>query len=208
MSTNPERYTWIGAVVVVLFLPVLLLTSASVSSGPVTIAAVSAVPGEQTTPHVFFGGQAVPDIRPRQIFIPSISLNSRIVDVGTTTDGNLGVPVNFNDVGWYQFGSLPGEIGSAVFDAHNDDGGLIPGPFKRLHQVKISDNVYITAADGTIRRFAVTDIQVYPLGQFPSNLVFYDKSGALVKIITCYGTFIPSENTYDQRLIVTGRLVN
>ncbi|MES2215816.1 MAG: class F sortase [Patescibacteria group bacterium] len=208
MSTNPERYTWVGAVVVVLFLPVLLLASGSTSSGPTTVAAAVAVPSQQITSHVFYGGQQVPDIRPRQIFIPSINLNSKIVDIGTTTDGNLGVPVDFGSVGWYKYGTIPGEIGTAVFDAHNDNGALIPGPFKHLHEVKSGDSIYITSADGAIRKFVVADLQAYPLGQFPSDLVFYDKSGALIKIITCYGTFIPSENTYDQRLIVTGRLVN
>jgi len=208
MSTNPQSSAWAAVVAGILFLPVLLVGAGVRSTESSAVAAVLTAPSPQNFSQVFLGGEYVPDVRPRQIYIPSISLISKIVDVGTTTDGSLAVPVNFSEVGWYKYGTIPGDIGSAVLDAHNDDGALIPGPFKYLHEVNIGDNIYITAASGITRRFTVSDIQAYPLGQFPSDLVFSDKSGALIKIITCHGTFIPSENTYDQRLIVTARLVN
>jgi sortase (surface protein transpeptidase) len=147
------------------------------------------------------------DARPRSISIPSINLKREIIDVGITTAGNLDVPPNYTQVGWYKYGTLPGQIGSAVLDGHVDNGSTIPGPFKKLREVEVGDEIYVTAADGTTQKFVVTQSQVYPTTQFPGNQVFHDKSGALLKIVTCHGTFVPSLDTYDQRLIVTAKLV-
>ncbi len=149
----------------------------------------------------------VTDTRPRTISIPSINLNREIIDVGVTDEGNLDVPPNFTQVGWYKYGTLPGQIGSTVLDGHVDNGSTIPGPFKRLRNVKIGDKVYVTSADGTRYTYEIIGAVAYATNSFPSNYVFHDQSDALLKIITCYGNFIESLDTYDQRLIVTARMV-
>jgi hypothetical protein len=132
------------------------------------------------------------DPRPRAISIPSINLGREIIDVGIASDGKLDVPPNFTQVGWYKYGALPGSRGSAVLDGHVDNG----------------DEIFVTAADGTKQTFVVTQSKAYPTNKFPGELVFHDTSGRLLKIITCHGTYIPSIDTYDQRLIVTAELVS
>jgi sortase (surface protein transpeptidase) len=148
------------------------------------------------------------DPRPRAISIPSINLGREIIDVGIASDGKLDVPPNFTQVGWYKYGALPGSRGSAVLDGHVDNGSTIKGPFKRLREVKVGDEIFVTAADGTKQTFVVTQSKAYPTNKFPGELVFHDTSGRLLKIITCHGTYIPSIDTYDQRLIVTAELVS
>jgi sortase (surface protein transpeptidase) len=146
------------------------------------------------------------DPRPRLLTIPSINLAREVIDVGIADDGKLDVPPNYTQVGWYKYGALPGEIGSAVLDGHVDNGAAIAGPFKKLRYVKIGDAIYVKDADGSQKKFIVTSSKIYPTNKFPGELVFHDKSGALLKIITCHGNFIPSIDTYDQRLIVTAKL--
>ncbi len=148
------------------------------------------------------------DPRPRRLSIPSISLSREIIDVGVTKAGNLDVPPNYTQVGWYKMGTLPGNKGSAVLDGHVDNGASIAGPFKRLREVKVGESIFVTAADGTKLHFKVKEAHVYPTTQFPGELVFHDQSGKLLKINTCHGKFIKSLDTYDQRLIVTAELVN
>jgi sortase (surface protein transpeptidase) len=167
----------------------------------VPVSTPRATPQERPRPSV----QADP--RPRALSIPSIGLSREIIDVGIADDGKLDVPPNYTQVGWYKYGTLPGKVGSAVLDGHVDNGGAIDGPFKRLREVKIGDEIIVTAADGTRQKFKVIASKVYPTTQFPGELVFHDKSGALLKIITCHGNFIPRLDTYDQRLIVTAELV-
>jgi sortase A len=152
--------------------------------------------------------QSTTDLRPRLITIPSIKLKRDIIDVGIASDGKLDVPPNYTQVGWYKHGTLPGKTGSAVLDGHVDNGSTIDGPFKRLREVKIGDEIFVTAADGTRQKFVVTQSKAYPTNKFPGELVFHDKSGKLLKIITCHGKYIPSIDTYDQRLIVTAELAS
>lgn len=147
------------------------------------------------------------DLRPRVVSIPSIGLERDVIDIGITSEGNLDVPPNYVQVGWYKYGTVPGQTGSAVLDGHVDNGGSVPGPFKRLREVKIGDEIVLTSADGTKQKFLVSESNIYPTDRFPGELVFHDKSDALIKIITCHGRYVPSLKTYDQRLIVTAKLV-
>ncbi|MES2215801.1 MAG: class F sortase [Patescibacteria group bacterium] len=149
----------------------------------------------------------VTDNRPRTISIPSIKLNREVIDIGITDEGNLDVPPNFTQVGWYKYGTLPGQVGSTVLDGHVDNGSTVPGPFKRLRNVKIGDKIYVTAADGTKYTYEVISALAYATDSFPSDYVFHDNSDALLKIITCHGKYIESLDTYDQRLIVTAKMV-
>src|SRR5689334_6528127 len=56
---------------------------------------------------------------PVRVIIPSIGLNAPIEQMGLTSSGALDVPSGkTNNVGWYAAGTLPGEVGSAVLDAH------------------------------------------------------------------------------------------
>jgi sortase (surface protein transpeptidase) len=206
----------------VLFICLMLGTVAQIKAGSridfafAAAEASSAVPAVLPAPITPVSADVVPvvsvpiikDLRPRTITIPSIDLRREIIDIGVTSSGNLDVPPNYTQVGWYKDGTLPGHIGSAVLDGHVDNGASVPGPFKRLREVKIGDEISITSADRTIQTFIVTGADVYPTDQFPGDLVFHDKSGALVKIITCHGRFVPSMDTYDQRLIVTAKLAD
>ena len=143
---------------------------------------------------------------PIGLIIPQIDLVTNIIKVGIAKDGKLDVPHNYTEVGWYKYGTLPGNVGSAVLDGHVDDGAAIPGPFKRLREVKEGDEIYVGMDNGQTLKYVVMNSSVYPTKKFPGEFIFHDKSAALLKIITCHGRFVKSENTYDQRLLVTAVL--
>ena len=150
---------------------------------------------------------AVPAIHPLQVEIPSIKAKSPIVDVGVTDKGNLDVPNNFVQVGWYKYGSLPGAQGSSVLDAHVDNGGKVPGPFKNLRNAKVGDDIFVTLDNGNKVHYVITSLAVYDYKKFPSNLVFQNTNDSLLKLITCHGIFLSKEKTYSKRLVVTAKLV-
>lgn len=142
-------------------------------------------------------------LRPTHIIIPSAKVDADIIDVGVTSSGNLDVPHNFVQTGWYKYGPVPGMPGNAVIDGHVDNAGSIPGPFKRLNQAKIGDYVYVALSTGTFATFQIVDSSIYPTSQFPAESVFHGTQQPILKIITCNGTYKPSLGTYDHRLIVT-----
>ena len=141
---------------------------------------------------------------PTHIQIPTATVNADIIPVGVTKSGNLDVPPNFYQVGWYKYGPTPDQVGNTVLDGHVDNAGSINGPFKHLVNAKVGDTIYVTMSDGSVATFTVVDSSIYKTTQFPSTSVFRGNSGqSVLKIITCNGTYVPSTGTYDHRLIVT-----
>ncbi|GAJ99979.1 class F sortase [Geomicrobium sp. JCM 19055] len=61
------------------------------------------------------------EINPTSISIPTLNIDAPIVEVGQLDNGQMGVPDNGDDVGWYEPGTKPGGIGNAVLAGHVDD---------------------------------------------------------------------------------------
>lgn len=145
---------------------------------------------------------------PTHLTIPNARVDASVIPVGVTKTNNLDVPPNFVQVGWYEYGAKPGEVGNTVLDGHVDNGGSIDGVFKHLRDLKQGDDVYVTGADGTQLHYKVDRSDVYMTAKFPSDVVFNQNNGQpTLKIITCHGTFVKAIGTYDQRLVVTAYLV-
>ncbi len=143
---------------------------------------------------------------PASLYIPKISKNIPVIPVGVTFTNVLDVPHNFVQAGWYKAGPLPGEIGSAVLDGHVDNGATVPGVFKNLYTLTVGDDIYITQKSGNILHFKVIATTI--LKRTASSAAIFANSGVpLLKIITCFGTFVPKDKTYDQRLVVTALLL-
>jgi sortase A len=145
---------------------------------------------------------------PAYLTIPEAKVSANIIEVGITKTGNLDVPNNYVEVGWYKYGPKPGEMGSAVLDAHVDDAKSTPGPFKHLRNAKVGDDIYVTMTNGNVLHYKVTLSEVHPTKKFPGEQVFHQNDQKYLKLITCHGKFVKAMGTYDERLIVTAVLVS
>lgn len=139
---------------------------------------------------------------PARLIIPVLNINANVQQVGIKVDGSMGTPNNFTDVAWYKLGSQPGQLGSAVIDGHVDNGLSLAGVFKHLSDIKIGDDVYVQEKDGSKLHFVVIDIESYPYQNAPAGKVFNRSDKARLNLITCEGTWVPSQKTYEQRLVV------
>jgi sortase A len=144
---------------------------------------------------------------PLQLSIPSIGVSAKVQQVGVTAKGAMGIPSNFTDVAWYKYGTIPGEVGSAVIDGHVDNALGLNGVFKKLDHVKVGDDVYVTDAKGNKIHFVVRQIQEFPYADAPSEEIFKESSRSLLRLITCSGKWLRSAKTYDTRLVVTTEYV-
>ncbi len=139
---------------------------------------------------------------PAQIVIPSLKINSYVVDVGVNAAGEMEVPDGATlNVGWYKFGTVPGEEGSAVMDAH------VYAAFKKLKYAAIGSSIYVLNAHGETLEFKIISSKVYPLANVPMNTIFTDASGKYLNLITCEGRYSPAKGTYDKRRVVYAELV-
>jgi sortase (surface protein transpeptidase) len=142
------------------------------------------------------------DNRPVRLNIPSIKLDALIEYMGVNEKEELDVPDGkTNNVGWYKDGTIPGDIGSAVFDAH------VFAAFAKLKYLKIGDDIYVTTKENTELHFVVVAAKTYPLQSVPANLLFERQDAKRLNLITCAGQLTPDHTTYDHRLIIYTKLV-
>jgi sortase A len=137
-----------------------------------------------------------------QLVIPSINLDDPIVPVGVDSTGAMAVPNGKTDeVGWWDGGPQPGDVGSAVLDAH------IFAAFKNLNEVQVGDSIYVTE-NGQSFHFVVTAVKLYALSDITSQDLFVQTSDRDLNLITCAGKLTPDRSTYDHRLVVYSTLVS
>lgn len=143
-----------------------------------------------------------PDDQPSRLTVPSLEIDADIQYVGITKAGNMGVPSNYSDVGWYRYGPVPGQRGSAVIDGHVDNALGLAGVFKNLGAIQVGESVYVETKGGEKLRFIVTEVVTYGYKEVPVELLFNRKDARRLNLITCGGSWIQTEKTYDQRTVV------
>ncbi len=140
---------------------------------------------------------------PVELIVPSIKLDVPIVNVGVNAKGEMDVPDGkTNNVGWYKDGTIPGDTGSAVLDAH------VYAAFKNLRYAKVGDDMYVKTKSGKFRHFRIEESTVYKTTQVPLQQLFNRADASRLNLITCAGTYVPSRGTYDKRLVVYAVLVD
>ncbi len=162
---------------------------------PTATQAATPTPTPQPTPAV---------AEPTRLLIAAIGLNAAIEHVGIAANGDLATPTQhpWDDAGWYTNGPRPGEEGSAVIDGHLDRPGGYPAVFWNLRYLHVGDSVIVQNAQGKEYHFSVTRLAWYSPQQAPVQEIFGTTGGIYLNLITCAGTWIPSEHQTTLRLVV------
>ena len=138
---------------------------------------------------------------PVRVQIPKLRVDARVIYVGLTKEGNMDVPTNVVDVGWYKYGALPGNIGTAVIAGHLDGLQGEPGVFSDLTKLAAGDTITVTESNGLIFSFIVRETRSYLQHEQPAE-VFNSVSGAHLNLITCTGSWDSAEHRFAKRLVV------
>lgn len=144
--------------------------------------------------------------QPVRLSIPTIKVDATVESVGL--DGEqMAVPDRAEDVGWYQYGSKPGEKGNAVIDGHLDDASGEPAIFWRLALIRPNDIIYTTDTEGRTLKFRVVEMREYPYSKVPVKTLFTNSQTANLVLITCSGQYDQSVHNYSDRLVVFATLI-
>jgi sortase (surface protein transpeptidase) len=146
---------------------------------------------------------------PTAIEIPSIGVRStHFVPLSVQRDGTISVPGTAQEVGLYDAGPTPGQLGPAVLAAHVDTPSGVPGIFARLREVMAGDVVRVARTDGSRLTFTVDRVHAYQKTQFPTDLVYKgDFTAAEIRLVTCGGP-TDSRNEYRDNVVVFGHLTS
>ncbi len=144
---------------------------------------------------------------PLRLIIPKAGINAKIQQIGLTREGNLDVPTNTVDVGWYKLGANPGNLGSAVIDGHVNGAYDSHGVFEHLKNLVIGDKIFIKDKNGNQATFAIVTIKDYGNSDHPSE-VFKSKDGKHLNLITCDGIWDAKTKLYSKRLVIFADFIN
>jgi sortase (surface protein transpeptidase) len=143
--------------------------------------------------------------RPTRLRIPAIGVDSRIVVIGVDRAGALVPPGTTDVTGWFTAGPAPGTIGPALLAGHVDSRAG-PGVFFRLAELRPGDVVVVDRAGGGPVSFVVASSARVPKTAFPTDLVYSPKPVAMLRLVTCGGSFDRRAGSYRDNLIVNATI--
>lgn len=142
--------------------------------------------------------------RPVRMAIPRLGVDANVESVGLTADRAMDVPKAWANVGWYENGFRPGEVGNAVIAGHLDTNTGGPAVFWSLDTLQPGDEVTVTYENGDVYTFMVESSETYQ----------HDTEGPIIErifggsltpdlnLITCDGAWDHGQATYSHRLVV------
>ncbi|WP_432573790.1 class F sortase [Kineococcus sp. SYSU DK005] len=175
----------------------------SVPVGSVPAAALPAFPPVAARPAA--PAPPVPVVAPVALRVPDLGIEAPVDPVGVTADGAVQVPRDGARTGWYRFGPVPGEDGSAVLVGHVDTASDGPGALHPLARAEAGQVVEVVLADGTARRFAVTARREVVKAELPVRELFERTGPARLVLVTCGGEFDEETRSYASNVVVAAQ---
>ncbi|MCY3557081.1 MAG: class F sortase [Chloroflexi bacterium] len=158
----------------------------------------------------------VPSSGPRfdtswELILPSARIRAAVVQVGLTSDGDMGSPDNPFVAGWFNRSAVPGEPGNALLGGHRDyqdrDGNVDVGVCWELDETRVGDQLLMF--DGARNHYFVYEIvdkvTIRPDSSAAEKYLSQTRE-SVVTLITCAGEFDEDSHSYDQRIIVVALL--
>lgn len=140
-----------------------------------------------------------PALPPRQVQVPAIGVRAPVVPTGVTRAGNAEIPRDGDVVGWYEYGSTPGDRrGSAVLIGHRDTEAEGPGALFDLDALQPGDTIEV-AVGRKQESYQVVALRSINKDGLPDSLFRRGGPHQLV-VITCGGAFIPEAGGYQENL--------
>ena len=108
---------------------------------------------------------------PTDLEIPAIGVSTGVVPIALRPERSLDIPPVSSraPAAWYSRSPTPGEAGASVIVGHVDSKRDGPAVFHRLRLLRPGDLVVVRRADGSVVRFAVTGVALYPKAAFPAD---------------------------------------
>ncbi len=140
-------------------------------------------------------------IVPISLSIERIGVSAPIELVGIL-DRAMAVPLLSGDVGWYSFGTKPGNVGSAVLAGHVNWLGGEDSVFTNLKFVQVGDIISVSDSGGFVTNFVVRKLVNYPVDTDTSEVFSSEDGRSHLNLITCSGLWDPLKKTHQSRLVV------
>jgi sortase (surface protein transpeptidase) len=171
------------------------------TDGPDSRLGEALLTGIQVLPARLADTRPAPGAMPVRLRIPAIAVDAHIVPVGVAGPAVMQIPRDVTAVGWYRFGSTPGEPGSALLVGHVDSRIQGSGVFFRLSTLGVGSRLAVGFKDAPMRQFEVVARRAYDKGHLPGRL-FARNGRPVLMLITCGGAFDRVTHRYSDNIVV------
>lgn len=177
---------------------------------PLPTAVKSPTPANPVVP-VVAGATATETIQTQtpitRVRIPRIGVNAPVEIKSLDGDGVMQAPDSPSVVAWYDFSAQPGSDGNTVFAGHLDYAGVGPAVFWNLGTLQAGDEIDVADEDGRSFRYRVSSVRSYAVTADAGPIVA-STGNPTITLITCDGTFNRATGEYNQRIVVSGTLID
>ena len=154
-------------------------------------------------------GTALTTVEPIQVAAPielgiaQLGVQAKIVPVGVDQDGQVVIPEDIAQVGWYKFGATPGSgQGSSVLVGHRDGRNYGKGAFYNVGSLNPGDTLTLRNAEDQVITYRVTGRESTYKEELPMRELFRETGQEVLTLISCIGAYVPGVG-YDQNVVIT-----
>jgi Sortase domain len=139
---------------------------------------------------------------PSTLAIARIGVRMTILPTGVAPDGQMALPPNPAEVGWYRYGPRPGDgNGATVLAAHIDSAQYGIGPLARLGELGAGDVVTVQSGRSS-QRYVVSSTRQLGKSSLDLASIFARTGPPRLHLITCGGDYDRQSRHYEQNIIV------
>jgi sortase (surface protein transpeptidase) len=148
------------------------------------------------------------DRDPKFIELPSIASSGFVQQMGVDQNKQIAVPTNIHLAGWFVDSVRPGRKGLSIIVGHVNGVQSDAGIFKQLGKLKAEEEFKLTLGNGDKLTYKVMDVKSYKTAE-SANYLFSQSPGieSQLNLVTCSGSYDKAARSYDQRTIVTAKLL-
>ncbi len=141
---------------------------------------------------------------PVRIRLPSLGVDAPVIASGVDERGEMQVPDDIRETGWYRFSPPPGSaVGSSVVAGHVDDRVQGRGAFYDLAGLALGDPVIVTTTAGVDLDYRVSDVRRIAKTALPVDEIFALDGPPRLTLVTCGGAFDRATRNYRDNTVVT-----
>ena len=183
-------------------------TGRPAADAPASAPAASASPAEGDAPPAAVGRPAASK---RVTFVPDRVVlpggEAAPVQTAVTRDGELLVPEDVQQVGWWDGSARAGDaFGNTVIAGHVDSATDGLGFFARLLDVKKGETVALRGPDGQHLAYTITSVRTIKKDALVTGSAAFDQTGdPHLVLITCGGAYRKGSGGYDSNVVVTAK---
>ncbi|MBF4995438.1 class F sortase [Arthrobacter gandavensis] len=161
------------------------------------------MPVRQATP---VPAEAIP--APVQVQVEGTGIDLEVVPVGIEDNGAMTIPDNHVQAGWYKYGPAPGaDAGSSVLAAHVDSKTEVL-PIAGLKNVPPGTLVTVTREDGSQVTYQTQQVENIAKRSLDGHRLFDRAGDHLLRLVTCGGQWLDTENDYEDNVVLTAAPVS